>query len=851
MCPKVPEDQPPMMSTQVPGVTFPMHQEFGKVGQGLERIGESIQNDAVQGKDIYNEVQRQEAISQADNASVQHKLWSDSYTRDLKISSPDGLIHQDGDQQQPAVQNTDGTPRTITQEFWDQSNQKYQADQDGMSPMAAAMYRQKMLPEIGARASVLNNDAYQMRLNAADQTRATSNEGVFKEFDAAPYDQTYGASRPDLNKFSDYAQSATLDLQRQGGVLDPTTGAFKGGLRNQSEIGTLQQKQLNEYGKQWMESSMTKIMEEKAGNGPHMSQDIQNLLDVVRGKDPQSVAFQQAGKITPATALSAEQRLIYEDRLLKMIPAAQSIDMSEFNLLKTNYQAAAEKGQYPLGQTNGSRDNLMSWMDAFEKSGQWNSADRIKSMSDITAAEAKGMLAGRTFDLQPQGSQHALTERAAESSLHQLQQDAQMRGMPFTADIGAQVANEVRAKGIENVNRVEAEKQRDFPGFMAGQDSFGLGKPRSGISSQVARLDWTNPAALQKSGLIQPYLNQMSKIYASNYGTNMDYWRPISKDNSMSLGAAISNMSPTQQGQAIDNLKGAYGKAFPNLMDTLIQDNALNTKTSQSIDWKFVGGIPTVQGRVAQLSAMQGTQATKELYEAQFHGDKWDDLRSRVAQAWKPDMDVLVKASPLNVDQRAYANSLLNRATNAVAQMRLQTGGSIDEAIPNSKAEAFKGYPTVETVGNHQSLFGWQTPFVKGPQVPVAFSANLSDTQKSVIKQNLGSLMTEQGLKTAGVAAPAPQPGAPDLSEHFHQMASQNITSINHVNTKDGPGYTIDYQGVNADGRPNGQVMHMMDSKGNKKFFPESDLLVPRNATTAPAPRVNLPTYQPDRGPKF
>lgn len=849
--PKVPEDQPALMSTQVPGVNFPFRQEFGKVGQGLERIGESVQNDAVQGKEVYNEVQRQEAISQADNASVQHKLWSDSYVRDLKISSPDGLIHQDGDQTQGPVQNPDGTPRTITQEFWDESNKRYQADQDNMSPMAAAMYRQRMLPEIGARASILNNDAYQMRLAAADQSRAASNEGVFKEFDAAPSDQTYGTSRPDLNKFSDYAQSATLDLARQGGVLDPTTGQFKGGLRNQIEIGSLQQKQLNEYGARWMEASLTKIMEEKAGNGPHMSQDIQNLLDVVRGKDPQSVAFQQAGKVTPATALSAEQRLIYEDRLLKMAPSAQSIDMSEFDLMKKGYESAAAQGKYPLGQTNSSRTNLMNWMDAFEKSGQWNTADRIKSMGDITAAEGKGMLAGQTFDLQPQASQHALTERTSESALHQLQQEAQMRGMTWTADIGNQVANEVRAKGIENVNKIEAEKQKDFPGFMAGEDSFGMGKPRSGIANQVAHLDWTNPAAIQKSGLIPQYLNQMSKIYSANYGTNMDNWRPISKDNSMSLGAAMSNMSPTQQGQAIDNLKAAYGKAFPNLMDTLIQDNALNTKNSQSADWKFVGSIPTVQGRVAQLSAMQGTQVTRELYEAKFQGDKWEDLRSRVAKAWQPDIDVIVKASPLNIDQRAYAASILNKATNAVAQMRSQTGGSLDEAIQNSKAEAFKGYPTVETVGNHQTLFGWQTPFVKGPQVPVAFSSNLSDTQKGVIKQNLGSLMTEQGLKTAGVAPPAAAPGAPNFSEHFHKMAADNITSINHVNSKDGPGYTIDYQGVNADGRPNGQVLHMMDAKGNKKFFPESDLLVPRNAATAPLPKINLPTYNPDKGPKF
>lgn len=849
--PKVPEEQGQLYSTQVPGINFPYRQEFGKVGQALSHLGGDVEQAASTGSEIYNEVQRQHAISQSENYSVNAKVSHDAYIRNLKTASPDGFIHENGDQSQPVQQNPqDGTPRTITQEYKDWSNEMYMQDQDKLTPMAAAMYRQKMLPEIGARLTSLNNDAHTMQLSDAEQKRQDSNETVYKEFNQAPWDSTYGGqqNRPDVGKFSDYAQSATLGLQQRGGVLDPETGQLKGGLMNQEQIDKLKAKQLNEYGERWFGSAITKIQEEKAANGPHMMQDISNLLDVVDGKDPQSQAFSKVGKITPASSLTAEKQNQIKDFLLKMIPNAKSIDMSEYKHELDNHIAAAEQGTYPLGQMSPSLQNLMNWQDTFIKTGQMAQADRLDDMGKVYAAQAKGALAGKGFDMLPHNAQHSLMESKTETAIKSLQQDAQMHQLTYTADEGEKVANEVRARGAANIEKIESEKQKDFPGFLAGEDSFKKGTYRSGIAKQVSQLDFSNPASIQKSGLIPQYLKQLDNKYTANYGTNTSYWRPISKDQSATLGAAITAMSPTQQGQAVDNLKDAYGKAFPNLMDTLIEDNSLKSQNTQSADWKFVGGIPTVQGRVAQLSAMQGTQATRELYEATT-SNKWDALKTSVAQQWKSDIDVIVKTSPLNIDQRTYGASVLNTATNAVAQMMIQNPGmKTADAIAASKNEAFKGYPKIDTVGNYKSFFGWKSPIHEGPQVQAAFPSNLSDQQRSIVQQNLQQIMTEDGLKKAGASAPKPIPGQSDLSDHFHKMAAENITSINLVNSKNGPGYTLDYTGVGPDGKSNGQINHIMDSKGATKFFPLEDLMIPRNATTAPPVRKPMKTYQPKVG---
>lgn len=845
--PKVPEEQSATFNTSnIPGVQFPYRQEFGKVGQAAERFGSDMGQAASTGSEIYNEVQRQQAISQSENLAVQHKVDSDSYIRNLKTASPDGFIHENGDQNQPIVQNDDQTPRTITQEFHSWSDDRYQQDQDNLSPMGAAMYRQKMLPEIGARMSQLNNDAHTMQLNDAEQKREQGNQTVFKEFDAAPYDKQWGLpnepgnqSRPDLSKFSDYASAATLGLQQRGGILDPKTGQLTGGLMNQTEINTANTKQLNEYGDRWLNSNLTKIMEDEAHNGPHASQDIQNLLDVVHGRDAQSQSYQAAGKVTPSTALSAEQQTNWEKKLIGMIPTAQSIDTSEFKLYEKNYISAAEQGQYKLGNTNPSRDNLINWGQMFLKTGQWSQADFIQHMSDWTAGETRGSLAGRNFDNLSTAQQHAMTDQNTGVALKTLQQEAQMRGMSWTADIGKQVANEVSARMVAPINEMDKQKKDDMAGFMAGYDS--LGQPRNGVAKQVSNLDFTNPAGIEKSGLIPKYLQSTARFNQVNFGSNQSFYRPISKDNSSTLGASLQAMSATQAGQSVDNLKNAYGPSFGKLMDTMINEKSLPE------NWRIYGTIPTVQGRVAQISADQGLAQTKELYEIRT-GDKFDELRATVGKAYKDDIDARLGAAPLDRDQRSYTAALTNTAVNAVAQMRLNNPG-MDEptAIQNSKAELFKNYPVPTKIGNSATVGGWKMPWGSGPQITTEFSPGLSDTQKGIIQQNLSHAMTEQGLTELGAAAPKPTPGKPDFSDKFIPMAARNMVHINHVQGKDGPGYTFDTTGENDDGKSDGSIIHIMDKNGAQLFIPDSQLLIPRNATKpfSPAKTYHPPLYQP------
>src|SRR5262249_2059784 len=155
-------------------------------------------------------------------------------------------------------------------------------------------------------------------------------------------------------------------------------------------------------------------------------------------------------------------------------------------------------------------------------------------MSKWTAAEVKGSLGGKNFDNMSTQQQHGFAQSTISQSMKAMQQEGQMRGFKLTGDMGAQIEHEVSAQVFASIQKMDGEKKRDFPGFLAELDT--RGQPRSGTIYQASKLDWSNPQGLLKSGQIPGMINQLSKMYAANFGTNGDSWRPISKEQSASLG---------------------------------------------------------------------------------------------------------------------------------------------------------------------------------------------------------------------------------------------------------------------------------------------------------------------------
>jgi hypothetical protein len=464
-------DSTPQLSENVPGVQFPFRQEFGKVGEALQGVGESIAHTGAKVGEIYDEVQRQHDISTSSKNYVDAGIAHAQQLQNLKLTSPDGFIHDQNTGE--VIQNSDGSQRTISQEYWDYADKDYQDRQDTMSPRAAAMFRQQMQPEIGQNTKIMQNTQMQLQhddsLNSLKQNQTT----LARDNDRTPYPdqnayyQQANADgsmnlRPSTDKISD--QLRTLQVQiAQKGPVNNAPGAFTPG-----EVHNLTTSTLSEHSDSWMRSAVTDVLEndtprdKKNKISTTAVQQVLNLRDIVEGKDPQSQQALQKNMPTVNSTLNAAQIDKWRDQLNGMLDGAKKIDRSDYDFQLQQMKDFSKSGKLDTPDKLFGSPQFQYLVHAADPLGL-TPEEQLKNFSDIFTNAAGSSYGGASFDLSSDASKRTQIMNKIDAYAKAWPQYGQMLGAKFTGTMADALKSEVTKGALSKLGLPRSDGEDLLP----------------------------------------------------------------------------------------------------------------------------------------------------------------------------------------------------------------------------------------------------------------------------------------------------------------------------------------------------------------------------------------------------
>ncbi len=273
------------------------------------------------------------AVDAAANKFAEMKTWANQTQTQLKLQSPDGMVHEDPtDPNTPIVKNDDGTPRTIAREFYDRANDKYKEGQDSMpSELASQMFRERALPHLSEQGALLQNEGLQMKIKYGDQQQMIR----AKQLGGDPYNTPVMSPRVDpetggpvmakdaqgnptgkpemlinANEYYDNIKNELQNINDKVGVSYNQEGA-------QERLTQVKHTMTEEAGRNMLNNLQIEKRLGKNGeplDGTTKLQDIKAAIDFLRGDDPSSKARKAAGMPTFSEDMDPDKRDILSSK---------------------------------------------------------------------------------------------------------------------------------------------------------------------------------------------------------------------------------------------------------------------------------------------------------------------------------------------------------------------------------------------------------------------------------------------------------------------------------------------------------------------------------------------------------
>lgn len=847
-------DSAPQFSTSVPGVALPRRQEFTEEGQTISKVGEQIQNTAHAGNEIADEISRQHDISTSSKNYIDAGVAHAQKLQDLKQTSPDGFIH-DPDTGEINT-NADGSQRTIAQEYWGWADSDYQSRQDTMPPRAAAMFRQQMQSKIGENTQILQRDQLKLQKDDSERNLNTSIGVMAHDNDRSPWpDQgAYYAQkredgsinyRGDTQKIQSQLQMIQLTIAQRG----PVGG--KPGAYTPDEVRALTAQSLSVHSDDWMRSAVTDITENdtprdhKNKFSTTALQQVLNLRDVVEGADPQSKAAVAMSALTgirmPTVNNSMDVKQIdkWRNQLNSMLDGARKIDRSEYELALQTMKGATKSGQYATFDTLVKSPEFQHLVHAAEPLGR-TPDEQMKDISEIFGNAARTSGHGGLSDLSNDATKRSQIEQNLRSFELGWPQYAAMAGAHFAGGMGNEILGEAGKSAYSQLEE-ESKQYREDPAKFAAQVSSGPQDPNKGIKYRSSTMHMIDEKLFQDPSeyaltnrlpngkpLISSAIKEMSRIGAMGFGHGYEpIYLPKDKYESVAKTLEKSN-NPERLEDVFQQIKKVAGPNAGTVMDQLVKVGKLDPR------YQTAQNLPTPTARIAAYSEiMSKGSAVQTLASSQ--GKETGETKSVITQkAYKANQAFVDFNNRLyGADSPGAAKNntaLIETWNSAYATSRLGGAGQTD-ATKAADERVTAQIPTVAPVQDQHHFMGMSFGSA-GPASKVQFSrADLSPDQQQTIQANLLKAQ-KSPVPPGSEIAPAPiKPGdynfnpkvTPEwIAEHPHVWYPVRQGSPTAA-------YRLQYQGINADGSPNGRGydLRLNDLHGEPKYYEvkESDAL--------------------------
>lgn len=838
--PKIPMDTP-QTSLNVPGLNAPLTREYGKIGEATERLGADIEQPSV---DIFQQVKALQATNDANNAYYADKIDSDKKMQDLKLNSPDGLSRDSS-----GVIRMDPTtkqPLTIMDDYHTWADNRYQQNQDNLSPLASQLYRQRALPNFSDQTGLLMNDVQIMRVKSFDQNQSDNIQNVGDRLN----------SKPSLGDLYGSANDFTDDIMRQKGVL------YNGEVADSKVQAVHQQLSMN-----YMQGRVTQIlgMKKLSGDGPgqldatyqtisdlagapvdadgQVVDGINNKNPIVANPSPETQARHANGLVLPQLGdmMKPEQKAAELDKLIKMIPMARASDIADLKTAKANDTAALMHGG-PVNQDSIDKNNV-AFVKAIQ-SGDIHVGEGTDILANGFVAQAiHDNYSDNAFHLQPiqnkmtlinQGMSKIQTEAAAFAKQNGIEAEAGNIGAEFTSK--AQEKLEQYAKDDETI------KSKDFANYV--QTYTPQGQKAASI------LPWSNPIKLgagNNPAIMQDYISTQKKVIGIGSGAQNPYDNRLgpTKDQSdqtanylKGTDSSGNSVSAEAGGYAIASLKKAYGRDFPVIMDQMIDRDK-----NLSAGWNLPGlyNSQNTNARTAMVGALQGGKGIDDGFKtaiASTNGTvKESDMDTAVSGLTRDYVASKVQASPNNRDTTKYTNDINTAVGRYAKELYLKDPSRSMSDVANEAYQTFVGgFVAPTTIGSSKwspSGSNRSTTLMLPSQIALPSGENkvIGQPDQANVQKNFSQAISEDGIKSLNPSVPTTASGgvSPQADE-FNSMVARTARGV-YVNTAEGPGVQIWYQAQkkNSNGTttPSDQLLFTKNANGHDvpSFIPIEKLL--------------------------
>ncbi len=430
--------EPNLISTDVPGVDL-RPRESGVVGSALAGVGQDL---ARTGFGLMEQMQHAEAKDAAFREKADDMLAGEDFVTELKMKNPTGYVTDSKTGE--FMTNADGTRRTITQEYREWANERFESKQRKMpSEIARQLYHQEAGNYYVSSQLSLRREEDVLKARYFDDGQVSNLQKFSDNL----------VSRPDVNKVYEFSNTIMGAEMAQVGSTRSSVVASENARKYNHQLA-----------ESVLEGGYNQVLSGiKSGNKAfNRSDSVAYWRGVLKGEDETSTLRKQAGLPTVAEMLDPDRKAALDEKFIRLADLAKDLDLSDLRRQKAEIKVALESGR-------GGRADLQAYRSGVEKAVREKKITEFEAGSDYISDVAESAEIGRLSK-----DKFALM-KPSDRMVEVKKSGARVYAEAQKAAPNAKVAGSINQAEIEGrmggyAQKLLSAEQNDFAAYLAEHD---------------------------------------------------------------------------------------------------------------------------------------------------------------------------------------------------------------------------------------------------------------------------------------------------------------------------------------------------------------------------------------------
>lgn len=740
------------------------------LAEATQRLGATVAQSSLA---ILDKVKQSEAIDASSQAFFTDRYASEDKITQLKLKYPDGYMT---DENGAKVQNPDSSYRTITQEYRDWANSRYQDNQQAMpTEMAKSMYN--------ARAGQYFNDS--MIKVRGDELVLRAQSFANTQADQLQYGSGRLVDVPDVNSAYQLSDQLSLNQKAQEGHLLSADQVHDNTMKLQSKIG--EDLFLGMYN--------SVLAEPKKGSKETRNAKIDYALSVLKGQDPDSQRRQQSGMKTISDMMAPEQKAKAEAELLRLRDVAEKLDISDWH---SRMKTAADQidletrnpGNISMRQAIPFGPLYKQGFDLYQ-AGKLTDFEFTQAIGALVAKDAsRAIFTSPTFLLASPEQKNQFIDQAvnlANTRFKQFMSPELQAKAPFISG----TFNKEITKNLQDLAKTTDDT--------AHQDFVKFGQFSPDVKSKTVQLEqsqsFSSPQVLWKTGsLLKKRNDAIESLGNAYFGAKSPDFRYIQKGESEQMGGFL-RADITNYSQAADSLVALHDadpRRYASIIDQMIRDKTLTP------EWRLATVVPSRAATEDLVRTIKGGETIRENAMKAITGNqkyKPEDFEVAAQTYAGPYLSAMTSSntdSPLSDREvQLMRNVIVTKAMNLYQQ---ENGARTPQQYIKDATDQFVG-SRFQVVQNESTLWGRMTGQAPSENpsyylIPKFWRGQaLTNDQLAAGTFNGRLFLQQEQLKKFGAVPPKGLP--PEIADHYYETVQK---TGRFVNAGDGQNYRVEWK---------------------------------------------------------